>query len=49
MLDERTKSLDPDLNVSYKLLECEQAQAIKADEEYEKRKQRNGEVRESIN
>ena len=36
MLNEKVKSPDPDLNESYKFLECEQAEAIKADLVYKR-------------
>ena len=36
MLDERMKSLDQDLNKSYKFLECGQAESVKVDVVYKK-------------
>ena len=36
LLDEKMKALDPDLNKSYKFLECEQAETIKADVVYKR-------------
>ena len=36
VLDERMKSLDPDLNESYKFLRCKQAEGIKADVVYQR-------------
>ena len=36
VLDEMMKALGPDLNKSYKFLECEQAETIKADVVYKR-------------